>query len=253
MAVHINMAVREHEERRVSLERGQLDGYTEATGLRTVQKYTGPWAAMLERAQELAAASATKEALSLELERQGGDIGELTVTSTEYRQVVDGDGEAELGTEGNPVYTCSFSTVAVPLLTHPKFAGISTEDAQLIKELENGLSLQAVVLYKGVYRPLKKALDMLDGVALVAAKYYYKGVTQYYAVQCEATARWRGGGNVFSVGQICTPPGHVLNTPSGCNWLCTALGKEDNGEDVWNTATFLMSAPGGWDDFLYGS
>lgn len=250
MAVQINLEVREHEDRRVSLTRAQLAGYTEATGLRVTEKYTGPWAAMLERTLALAAESATEEALSLDLERHGGEVGELTVTRTEYRQPSGGE-EAELGTAANPVYTSSSSVTEEPLLAHPKFSGVTAEDAELLHELESGTTLQTVVAYKGKLMPLRKALGQLTGQARLAANYYYKGKNKYMAAHAEATARWTGGGNHFTAGKIETPPGNV-STPAGCNWLCTGTGKEKNGKEVVHTATFMLSAPGGWDEYLYG-
>ena len=98
--------------------------------------------------------------------------------------------------------------------------------------------------------PLRKALEQLQGAARLAANYYYKGQYKYMAAHAEATARWQGGGNVFTAGKIETPPGNV-STPAGCHWLCTGTGKEKNGKEVVHTATFMLSAPGGWDEYIY--
>lgn len=253
MAKNVNFNVREHEERRLSYERAAAEGYSEATGYRETEKHTGPWLALVEMFEALAGEAASAEALSLELERLGGAVGELTITRTAYKKP-EGEGEegGELGTAENPAYTCNFTMQPAPLLTHPRYASISKADAQLIKEIENGTSMYTVVNYAGQDMELRVAVSRLSGPAEEAARYYWKGVTQYFAVQAEATARWKGGGNAYSIGTVCTPPGSVVNTPSGCNWLCTAKGKEQNGEEIWNTATFLLSAPGGWDPNLYG-
>lgn len=251
MAVYVNIAPREHEEKRISLERAHAGSFKEATGYKETTKYTGKWLDMVDMALQLVAEPEDKWAVACDLERQGGELGELTVTKTEYR-TAEGE-EAEVGTAENPAYTCSFTVQAEPLLTHPYFDGVSKADMELLCEIENGTSPYAVVMYKGTYMQLATAAGMLSGPAAMARDYYYKGVTQYYEIYADATARWRGAASgAFEIGKICTPPGSCVTTPSGRNWMCVGTGQEKQGEEVYSSASFRLSGRGGWDPVLYG-
>lgn len=254
MAVYVNVAVREHEERRVSYERAHGAEYTEATGYKEVLKYTGRWQDMCEMARSECAAPVDAWQVSCEVERGGGDMAELTLTRVQY-EAAEGEGgeEKEVGTQDNPAYSSSFTVQAEPLLCHPYFMGVSTADMELLKELESGASAFSIVNYKGTDMQLRVALSQLSGTAKEAKDYYLRGVTQYYEVYADATARWKGGGRgAFTVGKICTPPGNPP-TPAGRTWLCVGFGIEKQGDEVWYSATFRLSGAGGWDTKLYGN
>ncbi len=249
MAKYHNVALREHETRRYSVGRPQATGYTEATGKKEVRTYTGLWAEVLAKATEEAGTQADAWAVVCECERQGGEIGVLTVTRTEYREAQE---DAELGSAENPIYTSSFSVQAEPLLTHPRYIdSVSEEDAELLRELEQGAAMQSVVVYSAAARTLRMALRRLTGRAAEVRDYYLRGVTEYYEVYAEATAKWKGGARSYTVGEICTPPGNP-GTPEGREWLCVGVGVEKNGDEEWYTATFRLSGRGGWDKKLYG-
>lgn len=250
MAKYINIALREHETRRYSIGRAQAAAYGEATGKKEVLTYTGPWAHVLAKATEEAGTEADAWAVTCDCERQGGEIGILTVTRTEYREAQE---EAELGTAENPVYTTSFSAQPEPLLCHPRyFSTVSNADAELLRELESGAPMLSSVVYGGKACCLRVALGKLSGAAAEVRDYYMRGVTEYYEIYGEATAKWKGEARDYAVGEICQPPGHP-KTPAGREWLCVGVGTEKNGEDEWQTATFRLSGRGGWDKKLYGS
>lgn len=250
MAKYHNVALREHETRRFSVGRPQAEQYTEATGKKEVRTYTGLWAEVLAKATEEAGTQADAWAVVCECERQGGEIGVLTVTCTEYREAQD---DAELGSAENPIYTSSFSVQAEPLLTHPRyFSTVSNAEAELLRELESGTPMLGSVVYQGKACTLRVALGKLSGMAAEVRDYYMRGVTEYYEVYGEATAKWKGKARSYTVGEICTPPGNV-KTPQGREWLCTGVGMEKNGAEVWHTVSFRLSGRGGWDKKLYGS
>ena len=252
MAVYHNIATREHEDKRLSWSREQGEEFTVAIGAREVVKYTGRWAEVVAMAEDEAGKHPDAWSVSIEAERMGGDLGELTMTKQRFRQATEGDGAAEVGTLENPAYSCSFTVQADPLLLHPRYrASVSDEDAELLREVENGATLLSQVTYKGMVMTLKQALAKLSGAAAELRGYYLRGVFQYHEVYADATARWKGSAATFEVGQICVPPGNPA-TPSGRNWKCVGYGKETNGNDVIYNARFQLSGPGGWDEKLYG-
>ena len=250
MAKYYNITLRENETRRYSIGRPQAARYSVATGKKEVVVYTGLWAEVLEKAAEIAATPADEWGVVCDCERQGGSVGVLTVTRTEYRAAAE---DAELGSAENPVYTTSFSVQAEPLLSHPRyFETVSAADAELLRELEQGAPLLSNVVYAGKACKLRVALGRLSGMAAEVRDYYMRGVTEYYEVYGEATAKWKGEARSYTVGEICTPPGSP-GTPSGREWLCVGVGTEKNGTEVWYTATFRLSGRGGWDKKLYGN
>lgn len=252
MAVYHNIDTREHEEKRLSWSREQGEQFTVAIGAREVVKYTGRWSALVMMAEDEAGKHPNEYSASIELERGGGDMGEMTVTRQRFRQATDGDGAAEVGTIENPAYSCSFTVQADPLLLHPRYRStVSDEDAELLREVENGASLMEIVTYKGAKKTLREALAQLTGMAAELRGYYMRGVFQYHEVYADATARWKGNAATFEIGKICVPPGNPP-TPSGRNWKCVGFGKETNGKDIVYSARFQLSGPGGWDEKLYG-
>lgn len=249
MAVYKNIALREHEDRRYGVSREQGAAYSVATGVKHVEVHTGAWPDILDKADEVAAEPADEWAVTCECQRLGGMLGTLTITRTEYKTAEE---EAELGTAENPVYTTSFTVQAEPLLIHPRYvSSVRDADAELLRELQNGAPLMSNVIYGGKAMYLRTALAKLNGMAAEVRDYFMRGVTEYYEVYGEATAKWKGAARSYTVGEICTPPGSP-GAITGREWLCVGVGSEKNGKEVWHTATFRLSGPGGWDKKLYG-
>ena len=249
MAKYHNIELREHETRRYSVGRAQDAAYAEATGEKEVLTFTGLWDEVLEKAEAEVESGGGKWAVTCECERQGGGMGQMLVTRTAYRAAA---GDAELGTAENPIFTESYTVQPEPLLMHPRyFSTVNNADAELLRELEQGTPLLSDVVYGGKACKLRVALGKLSGMAAEVRDYYMRGVTEYYEIYGDVTAKWKGEARHYDVGEICTPPGSP-NTPDGREWLCVGVGKEKNGEEVWYTASFRLSGRGGWDKKLYG-
>lgn len=254
MATYINIAPREHVEKRVQMTAEQSTEYTVATGKVETYKYTGTWEDMLAQAATAVGGGGGVHGISCEVERLEGGLGELTVTMTEYREPTEAEddpsGDSEPGTAERPQYTITSECQPVPLLTHPLFSGLGDAELQVLKQLMDGVVLDAVIEVNGSKMKLREALDRLSGAAKTAANYLYKGITQYYEVMTEATARWKGTASTYAAGQVCTPPNAPAVT-GGRNWMCMGGGEEKQGDEVWQTARFRLSGQGGWDTTLY--
>lgn len=257
--VYKNIALREHPERTLNLKRARAAGYDEATGWSESVKYTDKWPELVDYALGLAASVEDEYELVLALRREGGEMGELTVTRTQYRKpaVVEDDGgggeESEVGTAENPEYTCSFTVQAEPLLCHPMFAGMPDEDAWILQQVAAGAHPESRIRYGNEVYTLRKACEQMSEVGKKALVFYLRGITQYFEVYGDATAKYSGSGAAvagYEVGKICTPPGDV-GTPEGRSWLCTGKGKTVSGDKLERTLQFRMSGRGGWDTTLY--
>lgn len=251
MAIHKNIDIREQPEYKKSWERGAEGENMEATGEREEVSYTGEWEALRAWATENLAAEDVALNVTYELTRREGGMGELRITR-EVMEEAEPSAEGELGTEENPQYTVSSDCQPAPILSHPMFENLTDTELQVLKELMDGVVLDAIIEVNGAQVKLRTALDALSGAAKVAANYLYKGQQQYLEVHTEATARWRGTSNRFTAGTIATPP-NAPAVQSGREWLCVGTGSEKQGDEVWQTAKFRLSAAGGWDRNLYGN
>lgn len=255
MIKHINLTVREHVDKRISLNRAAGKEYTESTGQREVIKYTGPWEAILEHGVQAVSGTEGAVAVTVEMERLEGGVGEMTITEETYRKPTatggdDGDKESNLGTNENPEITSSFTVQAEPLLSHPNFKDISDADAWLLQQVAAGTHPGAHVEYNGKKSVLREACKSLSGSADKVLKLYLKGITQYYEVYGDITVRGTGSEFPGEVGHIAQPPGNV-SAPADRNWLCTGKGKTKQGKEVVYTAQYRLSGPGGWNKDLY--
>lgn len=250
-ALHTNIALREHVDRTRSWSRAAAEAYSVATGVADSYKLTGRWAEVVAEGEKLATDPADAWQLSITATRIGGDMGELTVSRTEYAQAGgSGGGESELGTAENPTYTCSYSLQAEPLLVHPMFSELSEGEQWLLQQVEAGAHPDSPQEFGGMKGELRKLCNAMSGTGQKALSFYLRGVTQYYEVHGEATARWSGGPRAYEIGKICSPPG-LLNTPAGRNWICCGTGVELSGDKVVYSAQFRLSGRGGWDKELY--
>lgn len=260
MAEHINIAVREHVEKRISMEVKPGDAYSESTGRRETIKYTGAWEEMLTLANRMMDGGGDSMQVSCELERLEGGIGELTVTREKYRKP-DKDTEEdeeedeeqdEVGSESAPCYTSSSSLVQVSILAHPKFAGIGDLARRALKAMIDGQDEYSYIEDSTSSSGTRRIIDCITGdAALKAFEYISKGITAYYDVSTETTARWKGRSNRYQAGTIVeTAPGG-FQSGAGRNFLCSGTGTEKTGKEVWSSASFRMSSAGGWDEYLY--
>lgn len=255
-AVHLNIAPREHRDRTRTLKRAAAPAYTEVTGVSETLKFTGRWEDMLARAAEIAGAGQDAYEATCTCTRIGGGLGELSVQFTEYR-IPEGAGEGEetenpLGSKENPQYSFSTTEAAEPLLGHPYFAGqLTEEECWILQQYAGGAHPDSEQTYGGKTGILKDLCAALGGKAAELYNFYKQGITQYYEIYAEATARWKGEPLGYAWLTIQTPPGPV-KTPAGRNWLYLGEGAEESGGEIWRTAKFKLSGPGGWSPKLYG-
>lgn len=258
MAEYINIAPREHVEKRISMEAKPSDAYSVSTGSKETTKYTGTWADMLAQATGLIGTGGGNVQVTCELERLEGGIGELTVTREIFRMSEDSEDEddsAELGSEENPTYTSSCTLMPVSILTHPKFAELDKTELRALKAMIDGQDENNALSDDAAGSPgSKRIIDMIESeAALVAADYIRRGVTQYAEPVVQVTARWKARSNKYTPGDIiASVPGSIITTPTGRNWRVEGTGTEKQGSTVWQTATFALSGAAGWDAYLYG-
>lgn len=260
MAEHINIAPREHVEKRITMEAKPGDAYSESTGRKETTKYTGAWADMLTQATDLIGGGGGSVQVTCELERLEGGIGELTVTRETYRQPdateeeepEQPETEQELGSEGAPCYTSSSSLVQVCILAHPKFAAMGDLERRALKAMIDGQDEYSYLEDSTSSSGTRRIIDCIKSdTAKKAFSYISKGITSYYDVSTETTARWKGRSNKYTAGTVVdNAPGGFSSGP-GRNFLCSGTGVEKTGKETWCSASFRMSSAGGWDDYLY--
>ena len=260
MAEYINIAPREHVEKRITMEAKPGDAYSESTGRKETTKYTGTWPDMLAQATDLIGGGGGSVQMTCELERLEGGIGELTVTRETYRQPdtteeepEEPETEQELGTESAPCYTSSSSLVQVSILTHPKFAKIGDLERRALKAMIDGQDEYSYLEDDDSSSGTRRIKDCIQSdAAKKAFEYISKGITAYYDVSTETTARWKGRSNKYTAGTVVdNAPGGFSSGP-GRNFLCSGTGVEKTGKETWCSASFRMSSAAGWDEYLYG-
>ena len=260
MAEYINIAAREHAEKRVTMNAGPGELYSESTGNREVTKYTGAWEDMLAKASSEVSGGGSSVQVTCEIERLEGGIGELTVTRETFRQ---GGGSVEpepnepeaeqaLGTESAPCYTSSSSLMQVCILAHPKFAAMDDLERRALKAMIDGQDEYSYLDDESSESGTRRIIDCIKSdAARKAFSYISRGVTSYYDVSTETTARWKGRSNKYTAGTVVgTAPGGFSSGP-GRNFLCSGTGVEKTGKETWCSASFRMSSAGGWDEYLY--
>ncbi len=254
-ALYRNIALREHRDRTRSLKREAAAGYTEATGVAESVKYTGTWEEVLAKAADICSEPEDAMEVACTCTRLSAGLGELTVQYTEHRVPVGSDSEtseAPLGSKENPQYSFNTTEVAEPLLGHPYFAGqLTEEECWILQQYAGGAHPDSEQTYGGKTWILKDLCAALTGKAAELYDFYKQGITQYYEVYADATARWKGEPLGYVWLTIQTPPGPV-KTPAGRNWLYLGEGAEESGGEIWRTARFKLSGAGGWKEKLYG-
>lgn len=234
-----------------SWSRAAGESFSVATGVTESYKLTGRWDEIVAKGEALASAPADAWQVTATATRIGGNMGELSVSLTEYAEAGGSDGEeAELGTAENPTYTCSYSLQPEPLLVHPMFAGLTDGERWLLQQVEAGAHPDSPQEFGGQKGTLRAMCAAMGSTGKRALDFYLRGVTQYYEVHGEVTARWSGSPRAYEIGKICSPPG-LLDTPTGRNWICCGTGVELSGDKIIYSAQFRLSGRDGWDQELY--
>lgn len=256
--VYYNIALRETVGRELRRTRAQAEAYTSATGYSKVTPYVGRWEEVVALMDEICSAPADAYAVTCEATGIEAGLAELRVTEEEYERPSSDEGgeqEDEIGTEGQPAYSGSTSASMEPLLAHPMFSGLSESEMRALKAVMDGRDECELISDDAASTGAKRIKDLITSAAgRKALGFLRKGITHYYCPHSEANARWRGASNSYTACSIISqPPGSVVKTPPGYNWLVTSVGTDKQGDEVWQSASFQLSAAGGWNTELYAT
>lgn len=263
MSLHHHITLAEHQEKSISWTREAAEKYTESAGYRETSKFTAAWEELKAYAAEQTGGSRNAWRITADLQRLGGDMGELRLTKEQFRQpTIDEGGGEEGGEEGGesggadntqdaPSYTSQSNTVAVSILAHPKFENIGELERRALKAMMDGQDEKSFIKNDLSPTGFSKIKDLILDTSKGSAYWYIsRGIFQYLDVSTEVTARWKGGSNNYTAGTIANPPGG-FRAGADRNFLCTGSGQERQGNERWNSASFRMSGAGGWDKNLY--
>lgn len=263
MAEYINIEPRETVERRVRMEAKPAAAYTVATGSSETVKYTGLWDDLQAMALVFLTEGGKETQVTCELERLEGGIAELTVTRERFEKQApttgdEGGGESEepgneVGTEDKPSYSSSGTLIPVSILCHPQFADLPEVELRALKAMLDGQDEYSVLSTEedGPTGGRRIKDIIITDSGKMAMKYIRRGVREWVETHVQMTARWRGNTNRYRLREILSSVPGGISTPADCNWRVDGVGVDKQGDTVWQTATFTLSSPGGWDDFLY--
>lgn len=237
-------------------------GFTESTGNREVQVFTGLYADLCGMAEELYSAAGAESGsvqTTWEVRQTQGEMGELTITREHYRRPRQENDDDEGGTDDEeddygddpgsspdyPEISVQCNTVEEPLMLHPKFKGAMTGDVAIgVHAMINGASEGSML--EMADGSLKRVGELVKGAGDIL-KFIRMGVTHYLAPHTVVTIRHKGHSGGGTVGQI----GHVSGLPAagkGMRWLCVGTGREKCGPEVYTTSVWEC---GNWDTSLY--
>lgn len=263
MSLHHHITLAEHQEKSISWTREAAEKYTESAGYRETSKFTAAWEELKAYAAAQTGGSRNAWRITADLQRLGGDMGELRLTKEQFRQpTIDEGGGEEGGEEGGesggadntqdaPSYTSQSNVVATNILAHPNFANLGGLERRALKAMMDGHDEQSFIDDASAPSGVRRIIDCIGSTGAGSAyDYISRGVFQFLDVSTEVTARWKGGSNSYTAGTIASPPGG-FRAGAGRNFLCTGSGQERQGNERWNSASFRMSGAGGWDKNLY--
>lgn len=260
------VAVREqvHRVKRISrpVMAGKTDNYV-ATGDTEERRWTGPWSELADKMAGLEASESNR--LQATLTRlDDGDISELQAVWTEYTLRDDdaegGSGSGEDAAPGSsreaPAVSVQVTVTEEPLLTHPNYNFLTGDYLTALKMLMDGYKESDVLTDSRTGEPitLKQLLSEVDTGDDNLVERVKKGQTHYMAPAVQVTCRYRANSmpeleTSLKVGQ---PPAGIP-TPTGHNWLALVPGVDVQNGEIWVSETYLLSAPGGWDETIYGA
>ncbi len=234
-----------------------VDNY-QATGDTLERRWSGPWGELERLMESLGYSEASR--LDATLTRVAdGDMAELVATWTDYRRKDDaggGGGEAMPGSSREaPAISVQVTVTEEPLLTHPNYSFLTGDYLTALKMLMDGYKESDVMTDSRNGEPitLKQLLSEVDTGDDNLVERVKKGQTHYMAPAVQVTCRYRSStmpklGTSLKIGQ---PPSGVP-TPPNHNWLALVPGVDMQNGEIWVSETYLLSAPGGWDQTIYG-
>lgn len=254
-----NVAVREQVQHTLTRQLPVVCGAElyRATGKTEERQWSGPWEQMVQMFEGLEYSFFKR--LSATLVRVAdGEFGELTATWTYYEAGDGADGAGDGVQPGadrdHPEYDLQVQTVQEPILTHPKWAGLSDDKLTALKMLMDG--------YKKTEKFVRddgssvRIYDELHGSGLGARiKLILQGVSAYNSPHIVLTVRYKGTvvPSIATVGSIVADVPGGFKTPAGRNWYFHGPSWSMRGAELWITEVYELSGPGGWSDFIYGS
>lgn len=255
----INIELREQVEHTLTRQMPVVAGAElyRATGETESRAWSGPWEQMREKFEGLEYSYFRR--LNATLKRVAdGEFGELTATWTFY-EAGDGSGEAgsdvQPGTDReHPEYDLQLQTVQEPILTHPKWEGMSDDKLLALKMLMDGFKrTEKFVREDGTSARIYDELKNVSPVERV--RLILKGVTAYNSPHIVLTVRYRGTAvpDIATAGAIVSTVPGGFRTPAGRNWYFHGPSWSMKGAELWITEVYELSGPGGWDSFIYGS
>lgn len=230
-----------------------------ATGETEEKHWTGPWSEV--KAQYDSLEYSNFKRLRATLKRTAdGDFGELSAVWSMYEAGDGSTGEAGEETEQPgesrdcPEYDLQVQTVAEPLLTHPKWVGLSDDKMTALKMVMDGYKrTESFQLEDGTHSTIYEVLKDISPAALL--RKVLQGVTAYNSPHIVLTVRYRSDivPAIVTVGTIVSEVPGGFATPSGRNWYFHGPSWTMKGSELWVTEVYELSGPGGWDDFIYSS
>lgn len=257
-----NIGVKEAVHRVRRIRRPLLTGADlyQATGDTLERRWSGPWAELEEMMESLEYSEDNR--LDATLTRVAdGEQSELVATWTDYRlRDAGGSGSGEDAAPGSsreaPAVSVQVTVTEEPLLTHPNYNFLTGDYLTALKMLMDGYKESDVMTDSRTGEPitLKQLLSEVDTGDDKLVERVKKGQTHYMAPAVQVTCRYRANSmpqlaTSLKVGQ---PPAGIP-TPTGHNWLALVPGVDVQNGEIWVSETYLLSAPGGWDETIYGA
>lgn len=200
---------------------------------------------------------------SIEINNESGAIYKVTVQFKGYYNISGGGGNAGDNTK-NMDLQISMSTE--PILAHPKFAfneNISANEKKAIRNFLDG-KWDAVDATTDLYTlydlsdPNKTfTVTSNDGKAFIDK--IANG--QQYVTLPQQTLRYSYTADSLpetsllnDVGKIKAAPAGAPAVSTGYNWIFLGVNSSQFGDGVWQVSEeYMLSGPGGWDEFFYAN
>lgn len=227
------------------------------SGLVEVQKFTGIFADLEELFDEKIAGASLSKQVSCSLSRLAGDTGELTVTSTHYREAASDAGSVGQS-EDNPEYSFEFAETTESIMLHPLIAdaGFSADVLSTLAYLANNPSgLGDFIWLSDGYQHQVYEYLYQHSVPQAVIDLCQKG-SEMLGIRISCSASWQVAPDSPTAydtsATIVDPPGGIP-TPENRNWLHVGSGYKVQGRKVSCTKKYLLSDVGGWDPLRYPS
>lgn len=228
-----------------------------ATGETEEQHWTGPWD-VLKAKYDALPASYTRRLRAVLRRVADGETAELAATWSLYTSgdgQTGGDGEEQKQPgedRDHPEYDLQTSTRQEPILTHPKWAGLTDDQIAALKMVMDGYKrTETITLSDGKSAKIYDVLKDLKPKELL--QLIMKGVTVYNVPHTVLTVRYRAVEvpHIATAGTIVSSVPGGFATPAGRNWYFHGPSWQMKGSELWVTEVYELSGVGGVDPFIY--